>query len=354
MTATATLLNGAVADYTNSVLWSSSSANIYIGQDPSIHGLIAAVGAGILQATDPSTGIYASVPIDVVGSGPTTVPPEWQWQSMVGVCNSNLYSQLTTAPPFSPAINAAFSAYNYCLAVWNPRSTLTIATSGSALSSRAFTLSSDSLCMNQSAWARDMSFCEQANDLRVQGCAIAAGVAALKDLKAAALSLMICLRFSAAQLQQCYQQATIKNGRMCQLCDTCQPDGSCQPTGLVACGQVCCTGPCAPEGGCCPADRVCGSACCSAAQTCCGGQCVDLETDPQNCGSCGNTCTSGTCCAGLCCSGCCCTWNCPNLGAGSRCILPTDNLHCCDEGPKDIQYPCSNPRPACEPHSGCP
>jgi hypothetical protein len=34
---------------------------------------------------------------------------------------------------------------------------------------------------------------------------------------------------------------------------------------------------------------------CTASQTCCGGKCVDLSSDWQNCGACGNLCTSGLC-----------------------------------------------------------
>ena len=35
--------------------------------------------------------------------------------------------------------------------------------------------------------------------------------------------------------------------------------------------------------------------------TCCGGTCIDMDTDEQNCGTCGNKCGKGeTCCHGKC------------------------------------------------------
>ena len=43
----------------------------------------------------------------------------------------------------------------------------------------------------------------------------------------------------------------------------------------------------------------CGSAC-SPGETDCAGVCVNLDTHPQNCGRCGNTCPSGACVVGFC------------------------------------------------------
>ena len=42
---------------------------------------------------------------------------------------------------------------------------------------------------------------------------------------------------------------------------------------------------------------------CSPAEACCSSECVDLDTDPDHCGMCGNECASGICDAGTCDSG---------------------------------------------------
>jgi hypothetical protein len=40
---------------------------------------------------------------------------------------------------------------------------------------------------------------------------------------------------------------------------------------------------------------------CASGQRCCGGSCIDLGSDENNCGVCGNTCSAGrTCCSGAC------------------------------------------------------
>jgi hypothetical protein len=59
---------------------------------------------------------------------------------------------------------------------------------------------------------------------------------------------------------------------------------------------------------CCPRGQTCGSGanitCCqkglTGTETCCGGKCVDLQSDPRNCGTCGNVCGSGVCAKGIC------------------------------------------------------
>lgn len=86
--------------------------------------------------------------------------------------------------------------------------------------------------------------------------------------------------------------------------------------GTKVCGRECiptssCCGSC-PNGGVC-LNGACNL--CTSEQTRCGDACVDLATDPENCGTCGRTCPSGDCRNGtctcdaraLCPSGCSCT-----------------------------------------------
>jgi hypothetical protein len=119
------------------------------------------------------------------------------------------------------------------------------------------------------------------------------------------------------------------NPAHCGGCDT--PCGA----GLICAGGACvspcgslsnCGGNCVNEqndpnncGGCaaaslfytCPPTATCvaGECQCPAGNTMCDDAqrlpvCVDIETDPNNCGGCGNVCSSGSCNAGSCCTGC--------------------------------------------------
>jgi hypothetical protein len=73
---------------------------------------------------------------------------------------------------------------------------------------------------------------------------------------------------------------------------------------------------------------VCNPSDCPPGWRCCGSGCADIESDPGNCGSCGNRCSSGqTCCNGRCCSGPCCDGKCCSrlaqcLPGGGRCCYP--------------------------------
>ena len=88
-------------------------------------------------------------------------------------------------------------------------------------------------------------------------------------------------------------------------CSTSELDcaGVCVPidtTNCGACGTMCAspaggTVSCAAAGG----TYSCAVSC-NASLTHCGGACVDLQTDPSNCGRCGHGCVGGTCAAGAC------------------------------------------------------
>jgi hypothetical protein len=86
----------------------------------------------------------------------------------------------------------------------------------------------------------------------------------------------------------------------------CPPDKHCcvGADGFVDCcarGEVC------RKGRCCRPDEVCDyngiALCCQGGKKCCGGNCVDVQSDPKNCGACGHTCHAGQGCAGGACTG---------------------------------------------------
>jgi hypothetical protein len=64
--------------------------------------------------------------------------------------------------------------------------------------------------------------------------------------------------------------------------------------------------------------------CCATTSSCCNGQCRDLQTDPQNCGTCGRACATGS----TCCKGTCCPAEKPNCCSGTCVDLGTDTNNC--------------------------
>jgi len=77
-------------------------------------------------------------------------------------------------------------------------------------------------------------------------------------------------------------------------------DGSNDSNNCGACSNACASGQICCGGVCCSQASCCSGVCCGQGQNCCGGNCVNLETDINNCGHCGNGCLTGTCCSGSC------------------------------------------------------
>ena len=104
------------------------------------------------------------------------------------------------------------------------------------------------------------------------------------------------------------------------------------PTGQTLCGSTCVdltsdANHCGSCGNTCPPGKVCiGGVCsCPAGFVNCGGVCVDLNTDVNHCGACGNACPTGKVCIGGICS------TCPggSVDCNGTCIdLNTDANHC--------------------------
>jgi Stigma-specific protein, Stig1 len=109
----------------------------------------------------------------------------------------------------------------------------------------------------------------------------------------------------------CGSGQTCVNGSCCSACNGVCVDMNTDPNHCGSCatvcpsGQVCSSGQCicsdgrAPCGGtCCASGYSCmNEICCLSGQTNCGGVCVDMNSDPNHCGSCTTVCPSGQVCS---------------------------------------------------------
>jgi hypothetical protein len=114
------------------------------------------------------------------------------------------------------------------------------------------------------------------------------------------------------------------------------------PNNCGACGNVCTTGICQ--------NGTCG--CATPGLTYCNGTCVNLISDSNNCGSCGNVCPPGQSCS----NGKCCATGLSNC-SGACVNLSNDVNHCgncqtaCPQGSNCVSGRCVSPPPRCPP--GC-
>lgn len=90
----------------------------------------------------------------------------------------------------------------------------------------------------------------------------------------------------------CYRDST---GACVQDCTFCFKGF--EPDGCISGTYVCPDSACSPLPVCHhPEFYNCGLTCCPFKNACCDGLCVDLSSDPNNCGSCGNVCAPQSCC----------------------------------------------------------
>ena len=163
----------------------------------------------------------------------------------------------------------------------------------------------------------------------------------------------------------CAHRAARKYCGPCETCDletgnctsTCEPPETCQ-NGECGCPPCYRTAPnifaigcdpvfCPPDEQCNPntgqCEPACGGQTCRPGTACCSNQCVDLQSDQNNCGACGNICPAGkACCSGGCvdlqsdqfnCG------SCGNMCSGATFICANGTCSQCYAGQKYCQAP---------------
>src|SRR5208283_5137085 len=95
---------------------------------------------------------------------------------------------------------------------------------------------------------------------------------------------------------------TCNGGPPCTGVDTCCgagcTDTQTDPNNCSGCGFLCPTGDTCVGGNCTPPASCDGGPVCTGVKQCCASGCSNVNTDPANCGSCGNACAPGDTCQG--------------------------------------------------------
>lgn len=136
----------------------------------------------------------------------------------------------------------------------------------------------------------------------------------------------------------CNHATGLCTGTECSASETCCPDGTCADLqgdvmNCGACGHTCNEIEACIQGTCQEDCRAADAPPCADGSMCCPSAlgryaCIDISSDPQNCGSCGNECDPGeTCSDGICGTGPC---------HGETC-LPSET--CCPDGCRDLTNP---------------
>jgi len=117
-------------------------------------------------------------------------------------------------------------------------------------------------------------------------------------------------------------------------CGTCPSGKTCSTAGACVCAPSCTGKTCGSDGcggtcGSCTAPKTCdgtGNCACAPPNLVCAGACIDVTSDPVNCGVCGKICGAGEVCdKGTCTSTC----TAPLVSCGGACVdLKTDPTHC--------------------------
>ena len=139
----------------------------------------------------------------------------------------------------------------------------------------------------------------------------------------------------------CTPPASCHGGPVCTGVDQCCPSGctniSTDPSNCGSCGDVCPHGDTCVGAVCTPPASCHGGPVCTGVDQCCSSGCTNIDTDPNNCGSCGNQCAYGAPCVGAVCQ--------PTCNGGPAC---TGVDQCCSSGctntetdPKNCGY-CGN------------